>query len=239
MHKYESCTSCASTASPQGAKFCSNCGARLISMNSTEAPEPEVPMAPAVPVYDDIPSHPAAPVEEVQYSTPSRGQGYDPFVASAITMPPMTEDEVMASAVYWKNPSPAMLESAKTQAVAGVFGIETSSLKGKFTVPERIQVGQVFNGCKIDMSVADFVHPVTYITGGAVFGGASLIVPKGVRVESHGVGIFGSFGSLKHGQTVHAGQVADSPLVVIKGAAIFGSVSVKVNEYAPPIRVVP
>ena len=233
---------CASADSPQGAKFCSNCGFRL---NITD--DDDVPMAPAVPVADGtfpIPSYVSsseggAPIEEVQVPHhPERSRlGFDPFVASAITMPPL--EEAMASAVYWKNPSQAMLESANTKHMGGVLIIQTPDLKGKFTVAKQIHVGQILQGCKIDLSVADFVYPVTTIMAGAILGSLSVTVPRGVRVECQGVGILGTFGSLKGGQTVHVGQIEDSPLLVIKGAAILASVSVKLNEYVPPIRVVP
>ncbi|CAB9524023.1 Domain of unknown function (DUF1707) [Seminavis robusta] len=241
MQKFAACPKCASTASLAGSNFCSTCGARL-----TEEPEVEVPMAPAVPVdtvaapsiqavsAEAVAEAPMTSVRVPNTSEPVR-PGLDPFVQSTVTMRTLE----MESAVFYKKPTAAMLDGfAKSKAMGGILVIETSDLKGKFTVPKTIQVGQILNGAKIDMSIADFVHPVTTIVAGSVLGSLSITVPRGVRVESHGIALLGAFGGLKEGQTVHAGQIENSPLVVIKGVTILGGVTVKVNNEVMSIRVV-
>mmetsp|Transcript_10021 Transcript_10021/g.23425 ORF Transcript_10021/g.23425 Transcript_10021/m.23425 type:complete len:203 (-) Transcript_10021:320-928(-) len=142
------------------------------------------------------------------------------------------------SARYFKNPTSDMLESAlQTQKTSGgvLFVTLPTNYRGKFTVPKSIKAGHLLSDDKIDLSYADFVHPVTKITAGAILGGLKVVVPKGVRVEMQGIGILGSFEYRHKGQTV--GVDHDSPLVVLKGFSILGGVDVKVNESVPPVRV--
>merc|ERR1712043_45583 len=86
--------------------------------------------------------------------------------APSSTVTPITEvnGATMNGAMYFKNPSPEMLERPNNNRfVGGVLFIETSDPNGKFTVPKSITATSVLSGSKIDFSVADFIHPVTTI----------------------------------------------------------------------------
>ena len=142
-------------------------------------------------------------------------------------------------AMFWKNPTEIMLQRASSyQALGGILFIGTSGrTKGKFTVPKTIHCGQILTGNKLDVSIADFVHPVTTILVGTILGGFKLTVPRGVRVETQGFGILGGFKGLSS-QTVHAGEVDNTPLIVLQGAAILGGAKVVVNDSVPPVQVI-
>ena len=143
------------------------------------------------------------------------------------------------TAMFWKNPTEIMLERASSyQAMGGILFIGASGCtKGKFTLPKTIHCGQILTGNKLDLSIADFVHPVTTILVGTILGGFKLIVPRGVRVETQGFGILGGFKGLRS-QTVHAGEVDNAPLIVLQGAAILGGAKVVVNDSVPPVQVI-
>ena len=61
------------------------------------------------------------------------------------------------------------------------------------------------------------------------FGGAQILVPEDVRVEEHGIGIFGGFGgnTSKKVRTHNRDLPADAPVVRVRGAAVFGGADVK------------
>ncbi|KAL7530053.1 hypothetical protein ACHAWF_003226 [Thalassiosira exigua] len=151
-----------------------------------------------------------------------------------------TLDSDIHRATYFKNPTVHMLQQAKqTRSSAGgvLFLTIPANYRGKFTVPESIKTGHILSGDKIDLSCADFVHPVTKINACEILGGLEVIVPVGVRVQMKGIGILGGFDyRSRQGQTVGAEQ--DAPLVVLSGFAILGGVDVKVNKSVPPVRVV-
>ena len=209
------CDACGATV-PEGARFCPQCGHNLVSSDNP-------PMASAIPVVID---------EDPGIAGPD--------YTSTVTTDAAIVGEVPATsgAMYFKNPSPEILQASDTRALGGVLFIGTSNQRGKFTFPKTIHVGQVLNGQKIDCSVADFVHPVSTINVGNVLGSLKLIVPRGVRVEAKGLGILGSFKGLSYGDaTVHAGE--DVPTIIIQGLTILGGVNVKVNMDVAPLRVIP
>ena len=143
------------------------------------------------------------------------------------------------SARYYKSPTPDMLERAlHTQKTSGgiLFVHVLSNYRGKFAVPRSIKSGHILSGDKIDLSYADFVHPVTKINVGVLLGGVKVVIPRGVRVEMKGIGILGGFEYRRKGQTV--GVDYDAPLVVLEGFSMLGGVDVKVNESVPPVRVI-
>lgn len=114
----------------------------------------------------------------------------------------------------------------------------TGSFHGKFTVAKTIFAGHVMSGDTIDLSLADFVHPVTKIRAFTSMGHVTVIVPRGVRVQTAGVGILGFHGSLRPGSRSDFSADQDTPLVFLEGCAIMGTAEVQVNEKVPPILVV-
>lgn len=87
----------------------------------------------------------------------------------------------------------------------------------------------VFGGGLIDLRDASFEARETVITVITVFGGAQVLVPEDVRMEEHGFGIFGGFGSAasKKVKTHNRDLPADAPVVRVRGAAIFGGAEAK------------
>lgn len=87
----------------------------------------------------------------------------------------------------------------------------------------------VFGGGLIDLREATFEARETVITVYVAFGGAQILVPEDVRVEEHGIGIFGGFGgnTSKKVRKHNRDLPADAPVVRVRGAAVFGGAEVK------------
>ena len=124
----------------------------------------------------------------------------------------------------------------KHRVVAGVLFVNISDQYDKIIAPKSITVATVLTGNKIDLSVADFVHPVTKIQVPVnILGGLHVIVPRGVAVETRGIGILGSFTGVKS-QGIHSGQ--DRPLVIVEGMTVLGGVHVSINKSVPPVKII-
>jgi len=136
---------------------------------------------------------------------------------------------------YFLNPTEAMLAQARSTFLGGVLFIYLSGPQdGKFTVPKTIRAGRVLGGVNIDMSNADFVHPVTTIDLVGVLSGAKITVPRGVRVDVRGLGILGGFRGPR--DTVNVATKA--PLLIVRGLSVLGGCKVIVNYDCPELNIV-
>lgn len=104
--------------------------------------------------------------------------------------------------------------------VAIMGGVER---KGSWTPPENLYVVAVMGGTLLDFREAQLGPGVTTVNVLALMGGVEIVVPPGLRVESHGVGIMGGFGHA----TRRAEPAEDGPVLRITGAAIMGGVEIK------------
>ena len=110
---------------------------------------------------------------------------------------------------------------------------------GRFCVPKNITSVALFGGARMDFRFAEFVHPVTTIVATKIFGGGKIIVPRGVKVEVSGIGIFGSFeGRFRDDGSTLSRMDNDYPTLKVTGLALFGGVSVVVDNDCPPLTVV-
>lgn len=109
---------------------------------------------------------------------------------------------------------------ADVDRMIGIFG--GAERKGRWRVKRELQTYALFGGFDLDMREAVFESPEVVINGFWIFGGLDLKVPEGVEVRNETVGIFGG---------TDVKDVADpqpgAPVVVLKGLALFGGVSVK------------
>jgi hypothetical protein len=103
--------------------------------------------------------------------------------------------------------------------VAVFSGVER---KGTWRVRRKIESYAVFGGIDLDLREATFESPVTEISGFWCFGGLDIKVPAGVEVRDQTMGIFGGSDVKNVGE-----PVPGAPVLIIKGMAIFGGVSVK------------
>jgi hypothetical protein len=93
--------------------------------------------------------------------------------------------------------------------------------KGGWTVPAELSALCIFGGGELDLTEAVLTDRETVITAVCLFGGLEITVPEGMAVRSEVVGIFG-------GTEVPSDPgTPGAPMVVVKGAAIFGGIEIK------------
>jgi hypothetical protein len=114
---------------------------------------------------------------------------------------------------------PSSLSAGTDRMVAVFSGAER---KGRWRVRRRIEAYAVFGGVDLDMREAVFESPVVEIAGIWCFGGLNIKVREGVEVRNEVMGIFGG----SDVKRVGAPQPG-APVLVIKGVALFGGVSVR------------
>jgi hypothetical protein len=128
-------------------------------------------------------------------------------------------------------PVPARPVAASPQVVPGPdkeshFAILSGlSRKGVWVVPRQMSILAMMGGAELDLRRAKFAAPEVVITINAFMGGAQLIVGPDVRVQMEGTGIMGGYSGPSG--LVEATIDESSPLVRIKGVAIWGGVSVE------------
>ena len=113
---------------------------------------------------------------------------------------------------------PDLATQGDTSLVAIFGGFER---KGAWPVPPEMSALCIFGGGQMDLTEAILTSRETVITAICLFGGLEIIVPEGMSVRSEAIGIFGG--------TDAPSDVMDpnAPALVIKGAAIFGGISVR------------
>ena len=99
------------------------------------------------------------------------------------------------------------------------------SRKGIWVVPQQMTITAMMGGAELDLRQARFAAPEVVITINAFMGGAQVIVGPHVRVQMEGVGIMGGYSGPSG--LVEADLDESSPVVRIKGFAIWGGVSVE------------
>jgi hypothetical protein len=106
--------------------------------------------------------------------------------------------------------------------IVAIFG--GAVRKGRWRVPPSSTVVTVFGGADLDLRDAVLPAREITITAVSVFGGMSITVPPEMRVVDSGVAIFGGRDSA--GDTPES-EAPDAPVLRIKGACVFGGISVK------------
>ncbi|WP_066927166.1 DUF1707 domain-containing protein [Streptomyces sp. NBRC 110611] len=106
------------------------------------------------------------------------------------------------------------------QNLVAIFS--SSTRKGRWRVPARINAVAVFGSVEIDLTEAVFPQQQVLINVTAIFGSVEMRVPENVTLRSSGSGVLGSFEI-----ETHEAVDGDAPQVHINGYAILGSVEAK------------
>ncbi len=174
------------------------------------------------------------PVEhEERLAEVYRAQTYGDLVPTLrdLPVPPGTLALPGHSGLTLSSPSPARIDgvavppvhrdlagSGEGSPMAIFSGFER---KGDWVVPAELNATCVFGGGEIDFSEARLTAMETTITVVCLFGGLEITVPDGMGVRGEVVGVFGG------SEMPKSSAPAGAPVLVVKGAAIFGGVSVK------------
>lgn len=98
-----------------------------------------------------------------------------------------------------------------------------SSREGAWVPPRQIRVLAAMGGVELDFRQARFGAPVTDVEVLAVMGGVHILVPPGIRVEAHGLGIMGGFDHRQLEPVTDPG----APVLRVRGLALMGGVHVE------------
>lgn len=100
-----------------------------------------------------------------------------------------------------------------------------STRKGQWSPARKNYAIAVMGGCELDFREAQLGPGVTDLRVFAVWGGIEIVVPPGLNVESHGVGLLGGFD--------HVADIApadpNAPTLRISGLACMGGVEITVR----------
>lgn len=109
-------------------------------------------------------------------------------------------------------------DSGPDQMIA-IFGGATR--KGRWRMPKQVKAVALFGGIDIDLTEVTFESTEVEISGFWCFGGMEIKAPAGVEVRDRTAGIFGGTEVKGLGD-----PIPGAPVITIKGASLFGGVSV-------------
>lgn len=118
-------------------------------------------------------------------------------------------------------------DRAAHQAVIAVMG--GSERRGHWTPAARVVVVALMGGADLDFRDAQLPPGVTDVHILALMGGAEIIVPPGLRVESNGFALMGGWGHSDQDSRRHSYD-PDAPILRINGLALMGGVDITVRE---------
>jgi hypothetical protein len=101
-----------------------------------------------------------------------------------------------------------------------------SRREGTWVPPRELRVLAAMGGVELDFRQARFGAPVTDVEVLAVMGGVHIVVPPGIRVEAHGLGIMGGFDHRQVEPVTDPG----APVLRVRGLAVMGGVHVEERE---------
>jgi len=98
--------------------------------------------------------------------------------------------------------------------------------KGQWTPPRKLHSLAIMGGAGLDFREAKMAPGTTEVNILAIMGGAEIIVPPGLAVETHGFGLMGGFEGVDQ---AGVDTDPDAPRLLIRGMAIMGGVEVSVR----------
>lgn len=118
-------------------------------------------------------------------------------------------------------PRPQRHEKEQGFALAVMGG---TARKGHWTPARRTFAFALMGGVDMDFREADLPPGVTEVHAFTMMGGIGIIVPPGVNVECHGMGIMGGFEDVGGGE-----YYPNAPTLRIVGLAVMGAVDITVR----------
>jgi hypothetical protein len=139
-----------------------------------------------------------------------------PLGATAPTPAPSTAPAEMATPTTFTVDTSR--DSGADQLIA-IFGGATR--KGRWRMPKQVNAVALFGGVDLDLTEATFEGTEIEISGFWCFGGMEIKAPAGIEVRDRTAGIFGGTEIKGLGD-----PIPGAPVITIKGATLFGGVSV-------------
>ena len=136
---------------------------------------------------------------------------------------PQRHTATLASPASPIPPMPA--DYAPGSKITAVFAEQKRA--GRWVVPSQTTAAAVFGSVTIDLREAVLTQREVVIIANAVFGSIEIKVPHGVIVRDEGTAVFGSRSGSDRNAAGDVPITPDSPVVVLRGMALFGEVSVR------------
>jgi len=114
-------------------------------------------------------------------------------------------------------------EVRQNDYAVAIFG--GSDFRGVWRAPRRLSALAVFGGSTIDLRKAIVPPEGMTISCACAFGGVDIVAPRGMRVQTRGMGVFGGFD-----RADNEPNDPYAPTITIEGIAFFGGVSVKIKD---------
>lgn len=102
--------------------------------------------------------------------------------------------------------------------------------ENRWFLPDGQPAVAIFGSMKLDLRQVVLQSSEQELKASAVFGSVEIIVPADIEVEVTGTGVFGSYERQDQQSGMAPQSARPRPLVRITGAAVFGSVEVKVVD---------
>lgn len=153
-----------------------------------------------------------------------RARTFDDLVPITSDLVPLPASSPSPISVPATQPAGANFEvdtthKSEPDQMIAVFG--GASRKGRWRVPKQCNAFALFGGIDIDLTEATFEATEIEISGFWCFGGLDIKAPAGVVVRDRTAGIFGGTEIKGLGD-----PIPGAPVITIKGATLFGGVSV-------------
>ena len=120
---------------------------------------------------------------------------------------------------------PIPVEYTPSSSITAIFAEQRRG--GRWVVPSQTTAAAVFGSVTIDLREAVLTQREVVIIANAVFGSIEIKVPFGVVVRDEGTAVFGSRSGSDRNSAGDVSITPDSPVVVLRGIALFGEVSVR------------
>lgn len=166
-------------------------------------------------------AHRAATADDLRELLVDLPGGGVPAAAGGATAPPAPSPEAHAAQAPVPFKAGALQHRKQQEFVVAILG--GANRRGKWS-PARFNYSVAFmGGTEFDFREAVLPRGVTELRVFTMMGGVEIIVPPGVNVESHGIGILGGFDHL----TDVATEDPDAPTLRITGVAFMGGVEIQ------------
>lgn len=147
---------------------------------------------------------------------------YADLVPITIDLPTDSVPALTGPAAPTSTPGSRVIPGPRSgKGVAIMGGLDRS---GAWVVPERFSVLAFMGGARLDLRRATFSAAEVVLDIKAIMGGVEIIVDEHTRVVMEGIGIMGGFSEVP-GNT-EPQLTVDSPVVRVRGLAIWGGVAV-------------
>ena len=145
-----------------------------------------------------------------------------PELATLLSDLPVLQAQTLPATAPTAAPPPAHTREQQT-LVAIMGGVDR---RGRWQPARKTTILALMGGAALDFRDVDLPAGETEVSIFCLMGGAEIIVPPGMRVDTGGIAIMGAFEHMTHTQTA---SDPNAPLLRVNGFVMMGGVEVQVR----------